>query len=50
MKNETSIRIVSRLANSVFSFGINANYTQHSLKCNLSQHILVPVHQVPEVL
>jgi hypothetical protein len=37
MKNETSIRIVSRLANSVFSFGINANYTQHSLKCNLSQ-------------
>jgi hypothetical protein len=36
LKNEPPVKVVSRIANSVFSFGINMNYTQHSLKCNLA--------------
>jgi hypothetical protein len=33
------VKITSRLANSVFTFNLNSNYTQHLLKCNLSSHI-----------
>lgn len=36
LKNEPPVKIVSRIANSIYSFGINLNYTQNSLKCNLS--------------
>lgn len=36
LRTESLVRISSRLAHSLYTFGINANYTQHSLKCNLS--------------
>lgn len=39
LRSEALVRIVARYANCLHTFGINMNYTQYSLKCNLSTSI-----------